>query len=311
MLKTGDVRTVNRALDKMGLVDVKGMYSVMDQMMDGKIVSDGELPSLLNEMGITSDTYDSSEEVRDKVARFKVNKILKIASGQTNNRAELIRRTAIGLKYGVEEMDNWGEGSIDDLGDTNMNNFSLRTYNTYLTGTKDTIKGDSLGATVQVVTPTIENQIINRPLNTRDVISIKLENLQANEPEQMIDKPLSRIIPWPLENAGEEQITYKRVYNPAHAKWKKDIQIAENKDCLIAFSGRRVVQATVKEELPPDFQTADFCLKHGMIDRIADRKDLAKEIGLLLSLLLKTNSEVNSENNEQTSELSIQTREAS
>ncbi len=90
-----------------------------------------------------------------------------------------------------------------------------------------------------------------------------------------------------------------------------DVQIAENKDCLIAFSGRRVVQATVKEELPPDFQTADFCLKHGMIDRIADRKDLAKEIGLLLSLLLKTNSEVNSENNEQTSELSIQNKEAS
>ena len=88
-----------------------------------------------------------------------------------------------------------------------------------------------------------------------------------------------------------------------------DVQISENKDCLIAFSGRRVVQATVKEELPPEFQS--FCLKHGMIDRIADRKDLAKEIGLLLSILLKKNSEVNSENNEQTSELSIQTREAS
>ena len=47
------------------------------------------------------------------------------------------------------------------------------------------------------------------------------------------------------------------------------------------------MQATVKEELPPDFQTAEFLLKHGMIDRITDRKDLASEIGLLLSLLLK------------------------
>ena len=89
-----------------------------------------------------------------------------------------------------------------------------------------------------------------------------------------------------------------------------DLQISEP-GCLIAFSGRRVVQATVKEELPPDFQTAEFLLKHGFVDRIVERKSLAKEIGLLLSILLKKNSEVNSENNGQTSELSIQTREAS
>ena len=89
-----------------------------------------------------------------------------------------------------------------------------------------------------------------------------------------------------------------------------NLQISEP-NCLIAFSGRRVVQATVKEELPPDFQTAEFCLKHGMIDRITERKNLAKEIGILLSILLKKNSEVSSESNEQSSELSIQTREAS
>ena len=81
---------------------------------------------------------------------------------------------------------------------------------------------------------------------------------------------------------------------------------------MIAFAGRRVVQATVKEELPPDFQTAEFLLKHGFVDRIIDRKDLAERNKfLLLSILLKKNSEVNSENNEQTSELSIKTREAS
>ena len=89
-----------------------------------------------------------------------------------------------------------------------------------------------------------------------------------------------------------------------------DIQFSEP-GALIAFAGRRVVQATVKEELPPDFQTAEFLLKHGFVDRIVERKNLAYEIGLLLSILLKKNSEVNSENNEQTSELSIKTREES
>ena len=89
-----------------------------------------------------------------------------------------------------------------------------------------------------------------------------------------------------------------------------DIQFSEP-GALIAFAGRRVVQATVKEELPPDFQTAEFLLKHGFVDRIVERKNLSSEIGLLISMLLKKNSGVNSENHDQSSELSIQTREAS
>ena len=89
-----------------------------------------------------------------------------------------------------------------------------------------------------------------------------------------------------------------------------DVQFSEP-GALIAFAGRRVVQATVKEELPPDFQTAEFLLKHGFVDRIVERKNITNEIGSLLSILLKRNSEVNSENNEQTSNLSISTREAS
>ena len=80
-----------------------------------------------------------------------------------------------------------------------------------------------------------------------------------------------------------------------------DIQFSEP-GALIAFAGRRVVQATVKEELPPDFQTAEFLLKHGFIDRIVERKNISQEIGLLISILLNKNSEVNSEDNEQTSE---------
>ena len=83
-----------------------------------------------------------------------------------------------------------------------------------------------------------------------------------------------------------------------------DIHFSEP-GALIAFAGRRVVQATVKEELPPDFQTAEFLLKHGFVDKIVERKYLAKEIGLLLSILLNKNSGVNSENNEQSSENSI------
>ena len=79
-----------------------------------------------------------------------------------------------------------------------------------------------------------------------------------------------------------------------------DIHFAE-KGCLIAFAGKRVIQATVKEELSPDFQTAEFVEKHGFVDKVIDRKDLRKEIGNLLEILLKKNSEIHSELSNETS----------
>ena len=72
--------------------------------------------------------------------------------------------------------------------------------------------------------------------------------------------------------------------------------------CLIAFAGKRVIQATVKEELSPEFQTSEYVLKHGFVDRVVHRKDIQKEIGNLLSILLKKNSEVDSDNLNETSD---------
>ena len=79
-----------------------------------------------------------------------------------------------------------------------------------------------------------------------------------------------------------------------------DVHFAES-GCLIAFAGKRVIQATVKEELSPDFQTAEFVEKHGFVDKVVNRKDLTNEIGKLLEILLKKNSDVNSELSNETS----------
>ena len=89
-----------------------------------------------------------------------------------------------------------------------------------------------------------------------------------------------------------------------------DIHLAEP-GCLIAFAGKRVIQATVKEELSSDFQTAEFVEKHGFVDRVVHRKDIQKEVGNLLSILLRKNSDIHLENLNETSETNIQTREAS
>ena len=65
-----------------------------------------------------------------------------------------------------------------------------------------------------------------------------------------------------------------------------DILIGEPKS-VIAFAGRRVIQNTVKEELPDDFQTAEFVKDHGGIDLVIERKYLRSTISTLISILLK------------------------
>ena len=89
-----------------------------------------------------------------------------------------------------------------------------------------------------------------------------------------------------------------------------DIHIAEP-GALVAFAGKRVVQGTVKEELPSDFQTAEYVMKTGFIDSIIERKDLASKIGTLLSILLKQNSVISSEQNETSEDSQSLTKAAS
>ncbi len=52
-----------------------------------------------------------------------------------------------------------------------------------------------------------------------------------------------------------------------------DLNITEPK-ALIGFAGRRVIENTIHQKLPPDFQTAEYLLAHGFIDKIVERKDL-------------------------------------
>ena len=89
-----------------------------------------------------------------------------------------------------------------------------------------------------------------------------------------------------------------------------DIQIAEP-GALIAFAGARVIQGTVKEELPEGFQRSEYVEKTGFVDIIVERKDLTDKIGNLLSILLKQNSAVSSEEHETTEDSQSLTKAAS
>jgi acetyl-CoA carboxylase carboxyl transferase subunit beta len=64
-----------------------------------------------------------------------------------------------------------------------------------------------------------------------------------------------------------------------------DIIIAEPKS-LIGFAGPRVVEQTIKQPLPDDFQRADFLLEHGLIDMVVDRKILKETLAKIFELLI-------------------------
>ena len=63
-----------------------------------------------------------------------------------------------------------------------------------------------------------------------------------------------------------------------------DIIIAEPRS-LIGFAGPRVIEQTIKQQLPEDFQRAEFLLDHGMIDMVVDRKAMKKTIAQIIGLL--------------------------
>jgi len=63
-----------------------------------------------------------------------------------------------------------------------------------------------------------------------------------------------------------------------------DIIIAEPK-ALIGFAGRRVIEQTIRQNLPEDFQRSEYLLDHGMIDMIVERKNMRGVLSRLLSLV--------------------------
>jgi acetyl-CoA carboxylase carboxyl transferase subunit beta len=63
-----------------------------------------------------------------------------------------------------------------------------------------------------------------------------------------------------------------------------DVQIAEPRATL-AFTGRRVIENTIREKLPDDFQTSEYYRDHGLVDMVTHRKELRETLGQLIGLL--------------------------
>jgi acetyl-CoA carboxylase carboxyl transferase subunit beta len=71
-----------------------------------------------------------------------------------------------------------------------------------------------------------------------------------------------------------------------------DVIIAEPK-ALIGFAGPRVIEQTIRQKLPKDFQRSEFLLDHGMVDAIVDRRELRNQIITFLNFMM--NPEIHGE----------------
>jgi acetyl-CoA carboxylase carboxyl transferase subunit beta len=63
-----------------------------------------------------------------------------------------------------------------------------------------------------------------------------------------------------------------------------DVNIAEP-GALIGFAGPRVIEDTIHEKLPDEFQRAEFLLEHGMIDIISKRQDMRRNVARMVEYL--------------------------
>jgi len=62
-----------------------------------------------------------------------------------------------------------------------------------------------------------------------------------------------------------------------------DIMIAE-KGARIGFAGRRVIEQTIRQKLPADFQTAEYLLKYGQLDMVVSRNEMKEKLTTILSI---------------------------
>lgn len=64
-----------------------------------------------------------------------------------------------------------------------------------------------------------------------------------------------------------------------------DVHLAEP-GALVGFAGRRVIEETIRETLPPGFQTSEFLVERGVVDKVVPRGEMRETLGLILTLLM-------------------------
>jgi acetyl-CoA carboxylase carboxyl transferase subunit beta len=158
-----------------------------------------------------------------------------------------------------------------------------------------TFIGGSMGSAVgEKIT-----RLIERALNERSAVVIFSASGGARMQEGTLSLMQMAKISAALATLDEARLPYISVLTDpttggvtASFAMLGDIIIAEPK-ALIGFAGPRVIEQTIRQKLPKDFQRSEFLLEHGMIDAIVDRRELRSHISKLLNFMM--NPEIHGE----------------
>jgi acetyl-CoA carboxylase carboxyl transferase subunit beta len=133
-------------------------------------------------------------------------------------------------------------------------------------------------------------RLIERSTRERVPVVIVCASGGARMQEGMLSLMQMAKISAALERHREERLLYVPVLThpttggvTASFAMLGDVIVAEPK-ATIAFAGRRVVEQTLREKLPDDFQTSEYLLSHGFVDVIVPRTQLKKTLAQLMRL---------------------------
>ena len=87
------------------------------------------------------------------------------------------------------------------------------------------------------------------------------------------------------DNSGARELLCIRVLGGSTRRYARvgDIIVAEQ-GARIGFAGRRVIEQTIRQKLPADFQTAEYLLKYGQVDMVFKRSELKEKLAKVLEM---------------------------
>ena len=218
-IRSGDPKRVTRALNSMGVTDLRTLHSSLVQ--EGiTIIPENQIDSVLGEMGISRADYDSDESVRQKVGRYRVNQLMKLAAETTNNGSIMVRMVSTALTQGEENMHKW------NLGAANESSFNV--LNTYLTGDTSNITGTYSDLQMNAVLPNEKDgSILPNIFATK--VPPTIEGIDKLDRALDLNKPNKY---YSVDSGGKREYYYGKMgdlkTNPEWVKWNAKKQEVEN-----------------------------------------------------------------------------------